>query len=100
MDTSTSTDPEPDAAQSDDWSGDEWITVVRCLRRVVPYVDVEDLDRTAAIQDEADLDAQDFIRLMAAVGEEAGVVIPEEDHPLVSTLAGLAAYVAAHLPLA
>ena len=99
MDASSPTDPGPDAVQSVDWSGDEWMTVLRCLRRVVPYVDVEDLDRTAAIQDEADLDAQDFVRLMAAVGDETGVVIPEADYPLVSTLADLAAYVAARAPL-
>jgi len=100
MDTSTSTDPAPNAAQSDDWSGDEWIAVLRSLRRIVPYIDVEDLNRTAAIQDEADLDSLDFIHLMAAVGEETEVVIPKRDYPLVSTLAGLAAYVAARSPLA
>ncbi len=100
MDTSTSTDPTPDAAQSDDWSGDEWIVVLRALRRIVPFIDVEDLDRTAAIQDEADLDSLDFVRLMTAVSEESGVVIPERDFPLASTLAGLAAYIAARSPLA
>ncbi len=99
MDPSTSTDPTPDIPQSDDWSGDEWIAVLRSLRRIVPFIDVEDLDRTAAIQDEADLDSLDFVNLVTAVGEATGVVIPEQDYPLVSTLAGLAAYVAARTPL-
>jgi acyl carrier protein len=93
METSTSTDPAPGAAQSDDWSGDVWMAVLRSLRRIVPYIDVEDLNRTAAIQDEADLDSLDFVHLMAAVSEETGVIVPERDYPFVSTLAGLAAYV-------
>jgi acyl carrier protein len=98
MDFSTSTDPTADTDQFDDWSGDVWAAVLRSLRRIVPYIDVEDLDWTAAIQDEADLDSLDFIHMMAAVTDETGVDIPERDYPLVGTLAGLAAYVAARLP--
>ena len=67
------------------------------VRRVVPFIDVEDLDRTAAIRDEADLDSLDFVRLVTAVGEATGVLIPERDYSLVSTLAGLAAYVDARV---
>ena len=91
------TDPVPVVAQCHDWSSDVWAAVLRSLRRVVPYIDVEDLDRTVAIRDEADLDSLDFVRLITAVAEETGVLVPERDYSLVSTLADLAAYVDARV---
>ena len=51
----------------------------RCCDRFAAsraLLDVEDLDRTVAIRDEADLDSLDFVRLITAVAEETCVLVP------------------------
>ncbi len=75
-----------------------WGAIVRSLRHVILYADIEELDRFEPIRDEADLDADDFVRLMLAVGGETGIAIPEADYPLVATLAALEDYLNDHVP--
>ena len=99
MNTTTSTNTGCGADQPHEVKGFEaWEAVVRSLRRIVPYIDVEDIDRAALIQDEADLDPLDLVHLMAAVAEETGVLVPERDYPLVATLDSLVDYVARRTP--
>ena len=69
-----------------------WRVVVRALRSVFPYIDIEEINRFEPLADEIDLASDDFTRLMAAVAAEVGVVVPEEDYPLVATLDGLEQY--------
>ena len=40
----------------------------------------------------ADLTAEDFTQVMASVEEQTGLVVPEDDYPLLATLAGLEQY--------
>jgi hypothetical protein len=70
-----------------------WRAVVRSVHRVDPYLDVEEIDRFEPIQDEADWDMSDFLELMDAVTAETGVVVSEQDYPLVASLAGLEAHI-------
>ena len=69
-----------------------WPAVVRSLHRIDPYLDVEEIDRFAAIQDEAGWDFAEFLQLLEAVTAESGVVVPKQDYPLVASLDGLERY--------
>jgi acyl carrier protein len=69
-----------------------WRVVVRALRSVFPYIDIEEINRFEPLADEIDSTSDDFTQLMAAITEEIGVVVPEEDYPLVTTLDGLEQY--------
>ena len=83
---------QPDAVPADDDGAEEyaaWLVVVKALRSVVPHIDIEDINRYQPLQDEADLDTADWMQLMATVTEQTGVVVPEEDYPLVDTFDGL-----------
>jgi acyl carrier protein len=87
-----------DAVLADDDGDDEdaaWLVVARALRSVVPYIDIEEINRFESLQDEADLDTSDWMNLMAAVTEQTGLVVPEQDYPLVETFDGLEKYLAA-----
>ena len=89
-----------DAVPADHTGADEyatWLVVVKALRSVVPHIDIEDINRYEPLQDEADLDTSDWMDLMAAVTEETGVVVPEQDYPLVDTFDGLEQYLAAEM---
>ena len=59
---------------------------------VLPYIDIEEINRFEPLADEIALTSDDFTHLMAAVSEQAGVVVREEDYPLVATLDGLEQY--------
>ena len=74
-----------------------WRAVVRSLRRVDPYLDVEEIDRFEPIQEETDWGVAEFLQLMDAVTAETGVVVGEEDYPLVASLAGLEEYISSRM---
>lgn len=65
------------------------------LRRVAPEVDLDTVDASAPLQEGMDLDSMDFLNLVTAVREQAGIDIPERDYPSVSTVAGFVTYLAA-----
>jgi acyl carrier protein len=67
--------------------------LARILHRIAPEVDLDAVSRSAALTEEADLDSMDFLNLMTALREEAGIEVPERDYPLVQTIDGFAAYV-------
>ena len=68
------------------------VVVMRALRRVFPYIYIEEIDRFAPLADELDLRPSDFVRVMAAITEQTGLTVPERDYPLVTTLDGLEQY--------
>ena len=78
-------------------SFDPWLVVVRAMRRLFPYLDIEDVSRFEPLQDELELTTADFVLLMAAVTEQTGVVVPRREYPLVSTLDDLEHYLASRL---
>ena len=68
---------------------------MRAQRRVRPYTDLEEFSRFEPIMKEADLD--EFEQLMAAVADESGIRVPENDYPLIVTLDGLERYLLVRL---
>jgi len=68
--------------------------IVAALSRIAPEVDVEVLDASADLREEADLDSVDFMNLVVALHEELGVDIPESDYDQLSTLDEMVAYLA------
>ena len=87
---------QPDVAPVDhDDEDDEyamWLVVVTALRDAFPYIDIEEINRFEPLEDEIDLTAEDFTQVMASVEEQTGLVVPEEDYPLLATLDGLEQY--------
>jgi acyl carrier protein len=66
----------------------------RLMRPIAPEVDLAGVDPAAVLQDEADLDSMDFLNLVTALHEEAGIDIPERDYPQVATVSGFVDYIA------
>ena len=67
------------------------------LARIAPEVDVGDFSADEDLREAADLDSMDFLNLMTALHEAAGIDVPEHDYPALSTRAGFEAYVRAAL---
>ena len=65
------------------------------LHRIAPEVDLDEVDGSALLQEEMDLDSMDFLRLVTALYEEIGIDVPERDYPLLATVDGFIGYVAA-----
>jgi acyl carrier protein len=69
--------------------------IARLLRGIAPEVDIGQIDPVAPPQEAAELDSMDFLDLVTALHEETGIDVPERDYPLVATIDGFIAYVAA-----
>ncbi|GAB5079112.1 hypothetical protein ARTHROSP310_22550 [Arthrobacter sp. AD-310] len=72
------------------------VAVHWAIGQVAPDLGPEDLSGDARLRQDLELDSLDFLRLVEVIHEATGVDIPEQDYPQVSTVKGLAAYVAAH----
>lgn len=66
------------------------------LGGIAPEVDLAQVRPGADLREEMDIDSMDFLRFAVGVAERLGVEIPEADYPLVRTLDGCVAYLAAH----
>lgn len=69
--------------------------LTRLLHRIAPEVDLGEADPTAPLQEALDLDSMDFLNLVTALHEAAGIDVPERDYPKLATVGGFVAYVAA-----
>lgn len=65
------------------------------IGQVAPEVHVGELDESARLQQDLELDSLDFLRLVETIEEATGVDIPERDYAEVATVTGLIAYMAA-----
>ncbi len=65
----------------------------RLLRHIAPEIDPTELVPTAQLQQEFDLDSMDFLNLVTALHDEAGVDVPERDYPELATVGGFVDYV-------
>lgn len=70
--------------------------VVTAIGKVAPDVEPSDLEGSARLRQDLELDSLDFLRLVEVIAEATGVDIPEADYPAVATVDGLVRYVAAH----
>jgi acyl carrier protein len=66
--------------------------LTRLLHRIAPEVNLANVDPDALLQEEMDLDSMDFLNLVTAVHDDAGIDIPESDYPKLATLGGFTAY--------
>ena len=69
--------------------------LARLLGGIAPEIDLDEIDPTAALQEEADLDSMDFLNLVGALYDETGIDVPERDYPSIATIDGFVAYVTA-----
>jgi acyl carrier protein len=67
----------------------------RLLGRIAPEIDLDEIPPAALLQDAADLDSMDFLNLITALHDEAGINVPERDYPKLATIDGFCDYVAA-----
>ena len=69
--------------------------LARLLHRIAPEVDLADAADGESLQEAFDLDSMDFLNLVTALHDDAGIDIPEADYPKVGTIGTFIAYVAA-----
>lgn len=70
--------------------------VETAIGEVAPDVEPEDLEGSARLRQDLELDSLDFLRLVEVIAEATGVDIPEADYPAVATVDGLVTYLAGH----
>jgi acyl carrier protein len=68
-------------------------SILKCIRRVAPEVEPDELNEHIPLRDQIDIDSMDYLNIMIAIEKELGVDIPEEDYPKVTTLAEFIGYV-------
>lgn len=66
--------------------------VAVALRVIAPEADIDQIDPSASLREQLDLDSFDFLKLLIALQEAVGVNIPEADYGRVDSLNALVAY--------
>ena len=56
------------------------------LHEVAPEVDLADVDPDLPLQEVTDFDSLDFLSLVTAIHDRAGIEIPDRDYPKLATL--------------
>ena len=69
--------------------------VIARLLEVAPEAYAADIDPSAPIQDQLDIDSMDFLDFLVALAEVTGVEVPERDYAQVETVDGCVSYLAA-----
>lgn len=69
--------------------------VAVALRGIAPEADIDQIDPSASLREQLDLDSFDFLKLLIALQETVGVDIPEADYGRVDSLNALVAYLKA-----
>ena len=70
--------------------------VEAAIGKVAPDVEPQDLEDSARLRQDLELDSLDFLHLVEVIAGSTGVDIPEADYPAVATVDGLVTYVAGH----
>ena len=65
------------------------------LREIAPQADLGAADPDLPLQEVADIDSMDFLRLVAIIHESTGIDIPARDYPKLATLRMFVSYLAA-----
>ncbi len=66
--------------------------IVDTLSAIAPEADFAQLQGSAVLREELDLDSMDFLNFIAALHARTGIDIPEADYPKLFTLDGAVAY--------
>jgi acyl carrier protein len=72
--------------------------LARLLRGIAPEIDLDEIDPAAPLAEAAELDSMDFLNLVNPLYDETGFDVPERDYPVIATIDGFVAYVAAARP--
>lgn len=75
-----------------------WQTIFTTLKGIAPEIEPDDLERSAPLRDQVDLDSMDFLNFLIGLHRTLGVQIPEADYSKLVSLNDLAAYLKARLP--
>lgn len=70
--------------------------VQAAISQVAPDVEPDDLEGSARLRQDLELDSLDFLHLVETIAKSTGVDIPERDYPAVATVDGLIGYLAGH----
>jgi acyl carrier protein len=70
------------------------------IGKIAPEVAGTSVDPDANLREAFDLDSMDFLNLISAIHQRLGVDIPEADYARLSSLNGVAAYLAERKPAA
>jgi len=66
--------------------------LVKHLGRIAPEIPVDDIDRSADLREEFDIDSMDFMTLITALGKELSLPMPEADYDQMRSFDELLAY--------
>jgi len=69
--------------------------LIEALTRVAPEIDPTQIDPSADLAEQLDIDSMDFLNVIVAVHERTGIEIPERDYGKLATLDDAVAYLAA-----
>jgi acyl carrier protein len=69
------------------------VIALRCIRRIAPEVDPNEIDPDANLRDQLDIDSMDFLNIVIGIHRETGVEIPEDEYQSLATLNGMVDYV-------
>jgi acyl carrier protein len=69
--------------------------VLASIVAVAPEVEPDELDETASLRDEVDLDSMDYLSVLQQIHDRTGVEIPESDYARLTSLADFVDYLAA-----
>ena len=67
-------------------------SIANALKRIAPEIDISDIDLDEDLREECDLDSMDFLNLLAAIKNQTGISIPEDDYPKVRSYNQLISY--------
>lgn len=59
--------------------------LLSALHQIAPEVDLGGIDPDLPFQDVADIDSRDFVNLVTAIHDRAGIEIPLRDYPKLAT---------------
>lgn len=64
------------------------------LHRLAPDITLSDIDRTADLREQFDIDSMDFLNLVTALSKRFGIPIPDADYPRLASFSSAVDYLA------
>ncbi|WP_394177588.1 acyl carrier protein [Yoonia maritima] len=64
------------------------------LYRIAPDIGLDDIDRSADLREEFDIDSMDFLKLVTALSKRYEIDIPEADYDQMGSFDAIARYLA------
>ncbi len=66
------------------------------LGRIAPEISIGDIDRSADLRDEFDIDSMDFMTLITGLGKALSLPMPEADYDQMRSFDDLLGYLRSH----